>query len=48
MIHKTVASAAAAVANVADGATMMIGGFGTAGIPFHWIDALVAEGARAP
>ena len=46
MIDKTVASAEAAVADVADGATVMIGGFGTAGIPFHLIDALLAQGAR--
>ena len=46
MIDKTVASAEAAVADVFDGATVMIGGFGTAGIPFRLIDALLAQGAR--
>ncbi len=46
MIDKTVAGAAAAVADVPDGATVMIGGFGTAGIPFHLVDALLAQGAR--
>ena len=46
MIDKTVASAEAAVADIADGATVMIGGFGTAGIPFRLIDALLAQGAR--
>ena len=46
MIDKTVASADAAVADVADGATVMIGGFGTAGIPFRLVDALIAQGAR--
>jgi 3-oxoadipate CoA-transferase, alpha subunit len=45
MINKIVASAAAAVADVPDGATVMIGGFGTAGIPFELIDALIAHGA---
>jgi len=46
MINKIVASAAAAVADVPDGATVMIGGFGTAGIPFELIDALIAQGAK--
>ena len=46
MIDKIVASAAAAVADVPDGATVMIGGFGTAGIPFELIDALIAQGAK--
>lgn len=46
MIDKTVASAAAAVADVPDGATVMIGGFGTAGQPAELIDALIAQGAR--
>ena len=46
MIDKIVASAAAAVADIPDGATVMIGGFGTAGIPFELIDALIAQGAK--
>ena len=46
MIDKTVASAAAAVADVFDGATVMIGGFGTAGMPSELIDALIARGPR--
>jgi len=46
MINKIVASAAAAVADVPDGATVMVGGFGTAGMPSELIDALVAQGAR--
>ena len=46
MIDKTVASAEAAVADVFDGATVMIGGFGTAGMPSELIDALIARGAR--
>ena len=46
MINKIVATAAAAVADIADGATVMIGGFGTAGIPFELIDALIAQGAK--
>src|SRR3954464_5675853 len=46
MIEKIVASAAAALADVPDGATVMIGGFGTAGQPDVLIDALIAQGAR--
>ena len=46
MIDKTVASAAAAVSDVRDGATVMIGGFGTAGMPSELIDALIVQGAR--
>lgn len=46
MIDKTCESAAAAVAGVPDGATVLIGGFGTAGLPTALIDALLAQGAR--
>ncbi len=46
MINKVVASAAAAVADIPDGATVMIGGFGTAGMPSELIDALIAKGAK--
>jgi len=46
MINKIVDSAAAALADVKDGATVMIGGFGTAGQPDVLIDALIAQGAR--
>ncbi|MFC4022032.1 3-oxoacid CoA-transferase subunit A [Micromonospora sp. GCM10011542] len=35
----------AAVAGIADGATVMIGGFGTAGQPVELIEALLASGA---
>ena len=45
MIDKTVPSAAAAVAGMKDGASVMIGGFGTAGMPSALIDALIAQGA---
>lgn len=44
MIDKAVASAEAAVADIQDGATVMIGGFGTAGMPEQLIDALIARG----
>src|SRR6266699_1617905 len=46
MIDKTVATPAAAVADIPDGATVMIGGFGTAGMPSELIDALIRQGAR--
>jgi 3-oxoadipate CoA-transferase alpha subunit len=46
VIDKTVPTPAAAVAGIHDGATVMIGGFGTAGMPSELIDALIAQGAR--
>jgi 3-oxoadipate CoA-transferase, alpha subunit len=46
MIDKTIASAEAALADVPDGATVMIGGFGGAGQPTELVEALVAQGAR--
>lgn len=46
MIDKSIATPAAAVTDVFDGATVMIGGFGTAGMPDQLIDALIAHGAR--
>jgi 3-oxoadipate CoA-transferase, alpha subunit len=45
MIDKTVVSVEEAVAGIPDGATIMIGGFGTAGQPTELIDALIAQGA---
>jgi 3-oxoadipate CoA-transferase alpha subunit len=45
MIDKTVSSFEHAVAGIFDGATVMIGGFGTAGQPAELIDALIAQGA---
>ena len=46
MIDKFVASPQAALADVPDGATVMIGGFGNAGLPAALIDALISQGAR--
>jgi 3-oxoadipate CoA-transferase alpha subunit len=46
MIDKLVPSAEAALRDVPDGATVMIGGFGTAGQPNELIDALIERGAR--
>src|SRR5215217_7184272 len=45
MINKIVKTAEIAVADIHDGATVMIGGFGTAGMPSELIDALIAQGA---
>jgi 3-oxoadipate CoA-transferase alpha subunit len=45
MIDKTIGSCIEAVADVFDGASIMIGGFGTAGMPDQLIDALIAQGA---
>ena len=42
MIQKEVASLAAAVADVPDGATVMVGGFGPAGLPNELVHALLA------
>ena len=46
MIDKHVARVEDAVAGIADGATVMIGGFGGAGQPNELIEALIAQGAR--
>ena len=46
MINKIAASVAEALADTQDGATVLIGGFGTAGIPIELIDGLIAHGAR--
>ena len=46
MINKIVATVADALADTPDGATVMIGGFGTAGIPNELIDGLLLQGAR--
>lgn len=45
MINKQWTDADAAVADIHDGASVMIGGFGTAGMPDQLIDALIARGA---
>ncbi|KMY65204.1 3-oxoadipate CoA-transferase, partial [Desulfocarbo indianensis] len=46
MINKICPTVEAALADIPDGATIMIGGFGTAGMPAALIDGLIAHGAR--
>ena len=46
MINKIAPSITTALAEVKDGSTVMIGGFGTAGIPNELIDGLIAQGAK--
>ena len=46
MIDKIAASVADALAGVRDGSTVLIGGFGTAGIPNELIEGLIAQGAK--
>jgi 3-oxoadipate CoA-transferase, alpha subunit len=46
MIDKIATSVAEALQDVPDGATVLIGGFGTAGIPGELIDGLIEQGAR--
>jgi 3-oxoadipate CoA-transferase, alpha subunit len=46
VIQKTTDSVQAALAGIQDGATVLIGGFGTAGIPNELIDGLIEHGAR--
>jgi len=46
MINKLVGSVRDAVADIFDGATVMIGGFGEAGSPIELVHALIDQGAR--
>ena len=46
MIDKIVPDVEAAVAGVRDGATVMVGGFGMAGMQSALIDGLIAQGAK--
>ena len=46
MIDKRVASASAAVADVFDGATILVGGFGQSGMPARLVDALIEQGSK--
>ena len=46
MINKIVKSVADALADVKDGATVLVGGFGGAGMPNDLIDGLIEQGAK--
>ena len=46
MIDKIAPSIADAMSGIQDGATVLIGGFGTAGIPLELIDGLIEQGAK--
>ncbi|WP_037386252.1 3-oxoacid CoA-transferase subunit A, partial [Serratia sp. DD3] len=46
MINKSIASIDSAVADIADGATLMVGGFGPAGQPYALLDALIRRRPR--
>jgi 3-oxoadipate CoA-transferase, alpha subunit len=46
VVSKVVASPKVAVADIQDGATIMVGGFGMAGMPTALVDALIGQGAR--
>lgn len=46
MLNKITESAAEAISNINDGATILIGGFGLAGQPAELIDALIERNAK--
>src|SRR6478752_8986472 len=46
MIQKKYENAAKAVADMQDGATLLVGGFGGSGLPSHLVAALVEQGAK--
>lgn len=46
MINKIAPDVLSALSGIGDGATVLIGGFGTAGIPAELIDGLIEQGAR--
>jgi len=46
MIDKRFDSAAAALADVFDGATILVGGFGRSGLPARLVDALIEQGSK--
>jgi 3-oxoacid CoA-transferase subunit A len=45
-VNKIVATGAAAVADIVDGATLAVGGFALCGVPIALIDALLEKGSR--
>jgi 3-oxoadipate CoA-transferase alpha subunit len=46
VVSKVVASPEDAVSDIRDGSTILVGGFGNAGMPARLMDALIAHGAR--
>ncbi|MEA1672526.1 3-oxoacid CoA-transferase subunit A [Nitrospirillum sp. BR 11163] len=46
MLSKIRTSALEALSDVPDGATIMVGGFGNAGMPMELVDALIEQGSR--
>ncbi|MEA1647510.1 3-oxoacid CoA-transferase subunit A [Nitrospirillum sp. BR 11164] len=46
MLSKVRTSALEALSDVPDGATVMVGGFGNAGMPMELVDALIEQGAK--
>ena len=46
MIDKSINNVAEAVRDIPDGAVVLVGGFGTAGMPVELVDALIDQGAR--
>ena len=46
MVDKISPSIEAALADVHDGATILVGGFGGSGVPEELVDALIAQGAK--
>jgi 3-oxoacid CoA-transferase subunit A len=45
-MNKVYTSPASAVADIPDGATIMVGGFGVTGVPFNLIKALADKGSK--
>ena len=46
MLNKIAGSALQAISDIFDGATILVGGFGGAGLPYELVDALIEQGAR--
>ncbi|MFN8455717.1 MAG: 3-oxoacid CoA-transferase subunit A [Anaerolineae bacterium] len=46
MLNKVVADVAAAVADIKDGATLMVGGFGLSGHPIQLVEAVLRKGVK--
>ncbi len=46
MINKIIPSVAQAVQDISDGSTILVSGFGSAGLPIYLLDALAKHGAK--